>query len=358
MRKGVSVCTCLGLACAWVLALGFQARAVTMEDATDQGKDAFKITTDNAVFFIQKPNGGISSLLDNEGNDWIGYQPGGGASGEYRGIPNAIYPEGISHPGFNSASCTSTDESETSVEITCNSNNGLVTFVWTIYDIYATIKFTKVNTHNYWFLYEGTPGGAVEASDRWILSNGNSGGCNQNQDGDIPNPEWIAFADANKGHSLLLTHREDDSGVDKYYLMNPMTVFGFGRNGMSMSLSGQNTFNVAILDETDYDDIKPLAEKIMADDFVGVKHLIQKKAREAASPVTLQRLASGGVRIGLKNDGAHVLRLYDLAGRLAATYSGAQPAQYVITPANVGSGAFVLQCTANGAMFSRSLIVE
>jgi len=333
------------------------ARALTIENSEDQGLSAFKITTGNAVFFIQKENGGISSLLDVDGNDWVSYQPGGGAAGEYRGIPNALFPENISHPGRKTASCTQTAGNDKSVEITCNANNGCCTFIWTINDYYATIAFTKMNTHNYWFLYEGTPGGAVEGSDVWITSDGSSGSCNNEKSGDIPAPEWIAFADPNKGRSILLTHREDDTLPDKYYLMDPMTVFGFGRDGMNMYLSGQNTFNVALVEETEYSAIKPIAESIMADDLTGIKARVQNKSRKNARPVVVERTTDGRLCIRMKDAAAHTVYLYTLSGRIAASFSGNSDTRRIL-PAGVGPGAYLIRYTSGVRTYTGNLVIE
>ncbi|MBD3390981.1 MAG: hypothetical protein GF410_03095 [Chitinivibrionales bacterium] len=358
MRGNTRFNKCMGIALVSLLALAGGVFALGISDVNDEG-DAWEITTAiSGTFYLQKNNGGLSSLVDGDGQDWIGFNYGSGASGIYRGIPNMVYPENIGHPGHNTASCSKTSESDNEIEITCNSNNGCCTYIWTFTDAYAKLECTQMNTHNYWFLYEGTPGGAVEGSDVWITSDGSSGSCSNEKGGDIPSPEWIAFADANNGRSILLTHHQDDNSTDKYYLMHPMTVFGFGRDGMSMYLSGQNTFNVALLDETEHSAISPIAADIMADDYVSVLLHKQIKARKAASPFTVSYLGDGSIQINMKESGAHTLNLYTLTGRLAAAYNGNERAQYVIQTGTVSPGAYLLRCKANGTAFSRDLIIE
>ena len=41
--------------------------------------------------------GGISEILDTNGNDWVGFNSSSGSAGEYRGVPNLGVPAGL-HP--------------------------------------------------------------------------------------------------------------------------------------------------------------------------------------------------------------------------------------------------------------------
>jgi hypothetical protein len=60
---------------------------------------AVKIETQTATYFYQKENGGFSSIVDNDGVDWVGFHPTSGSegAGEFRGIPNAVFPGGGFH---------------------------------------------------------------------------------------------------------------------------------------------------------------------------------------------------------------------------------------------------------------------
>ena len=73
------------------------------ELTVDEGQTSYRIATEIGEWYYHKNGGGFSSLDDVDGNDWIGYQQGGGSSGEYRGIPNLVFPEGHFHPGSTSA---------------------------------------------------------------------------------------------------------------------------------------------------------------------------------------------------------------------------------------------------------------
>ena len=67
----------------------------------DEGGECIEVRTAAGQWLFHKRGGGFSSLVDKDGNDWIGYHPRGGPDGEYRGIPNLVHPEGYFHPGGN-----------------------------------------------------------------------------------------------------------------------------------------------------------------------------------------------------------------------------------------------------------------
>lgn len=62
-------------------------------DESAGGIECYRVDTINATYFLDKVGAGLSSMIDRDGNDWIGFQPrkGSGAGGEYRGFPNAVY---------------------------------------------------------------------------------------------------------------------------------------------------------------------------------------------------------------------------------------------------------------------------
>jgi hypothetical protein len=239
---------------------------VSIEDnVDDEGQASFKITTPSATYFYQKEGMGFSSILDNDGNDWISYQPGGGADGEYRGIPNMGWEF---HPGYtNGGSSWIESQSSTRVVIGSKSSDGKWECRWTFYATYAQMTLTK-HDGSYWFLYEGTPGGGPRidaSSDWWMMSDGTKRTCENNQNGDIPGPEWICFGDAGLDRVLLLCHHEDDNHPDKFYQMeNKMTVFGFGRSGMTTYMDyAPATFSIALYESTDHGAIAGFAGEIM-----------------------------------------------------------------------------------------------
>jgi hypothetical protein len=108
---------------------------------------------------------------------------------------------------------------------------------------------------DYWFLYEGTPGGVLEPnSDFSVTSDGTSRLLAESWNGDLPADEWIYFADPGVGKSLFLANEDDDLAVDSYRpLEGAMTVFGFGRQGLSSGINRVPArFTFGLIETTDF----------------------------------------------------------------------------------------------------------
>ena len=76
------------------------------DDVLDEGQLSYRVQTEIGTYFYHKLGGGFSSILDVNGNDWIGYHPsypGSTAGGPSRGLPNPVYPRGYFHPGATSS---------------------------------------------------------------------------------------------------------------------------------------------------------------------------------------------------------------------------------------------------------------
>ncbi len=231
------------------------------KDESASNLPCYKIETPSATYYLEKQGFGISSLIDNDGNDWISFSPikGTKAKGEYRGIPNAVFRQdgNFFHP-LNSGTELSTSKvvsiDNDKVSITGLSSNGTWECRWDFYLTHATFTMTKMpDNYKYWILYEGTPGGSYEDSDWWMTSDvTNKTPMTTNHEGDIPDLEWIAFGDKNIERSLFLYHHEDDDFPDKFYQMRKsMTVFGFGREKANSYLDCvPQTFSIGFL-ETD-----------------------------------------------------------------------------------------------------------
>lgn len=208
------------------------------DNVTDEGQASYRVATPAGTYFYHKAGAGFSSLVDPQGNDWLNYHPSGGSAGNYRGIPNAVHPEGYFHPGNTSCTSAIAGQGPIKVTIASQSNDGKWACRWEIYPRYAKLTVLK-NDHAYWFLYEGTPGGALNpATDHCVRSNGTRTPLSQSWTGDIPSPEWLYFEDGTVHRSLFLVHHEDDGAVDSYWPMEGnMTVFGFGRDGLNKHLT-------------------------------------------------------------------------------------------------------------------------
>ncbi len=127
-----------------------------------EGYPAFKITTPRATWYYHKRSSGFASLIDNDGNDWIGYHPSGGFQGNYRGIPNIAPPQ--FHPGRPEGKKPTRILRQGPLRVTLASEteDGLWRVLWDIYPSHARMTLTKKGDEPYWILYEGTPGGSFD----------------------------------------------------------------------------------------------------------------------------------------------------------------------------------------------------
>lgn len=253
---------------------------VSVIDTSDEGQTCFKITTKNAQFYLQKEAGAFSSIVDNDGKDWVSFNHNSGAAGMYRGVPNLVHPGDIFHPGYTH--CTSSLISSTSdkVVILAKTKDSKWEVQWEFYTMYATMTVLKSNGV-YWFLYEGTPNESFNAiTNYWMVSDETKGSCGTKKAGDIPSPEWICFGDNSVKRVFFLLHHEDDDKLDHYRPMNPMTVFGFGRDsGVGKFLSGKNTFTIGFAETIIHSEISSLIDDIINGEIVS-RLKVDKKIRD------------------------------------------------------------------------------
>jgi len=202
-------------------------------------QESFKIETPNATYYYHKQGAGFASIIDEDGNDWLGYHPGGGPAGEYRGIPNMGHPEGYCHPGKAVSSSRIICAGPVKASILSESDDGKMKCVWDIFPANARLTVLKMRKP-YWFLYEGTPGGKLDEDSDYCIRPGTPHGvrtpASMKWDSDLSVPggpgEWLCFGDGDR--VLYLIHHEDDKAVDSYWPMRgEMTVFGFGRKGIN-----------------------------------------------------------------------------------------------------------------------------
>ncbi len=238
---------------------------ITMnDDVLDAGQLSYEIITEMGTWYYHKQGGGFSSLLDSQGNDWIGYAPtypGSAGGGPGRGIPNPVYPRGYFHPGFTSSA--STIENIGPLKMTIYTANVADDWSerWEIFPKYA--RWTMLTGDStYWILYEGTPGGALEVNkDYMVLSNGTQYPTSATWQGDIPGDEWAYFVDPTVQRSLFMAHHENDTIVDSYRNLDSlMTVFGFGREHTRWShlTAFPQHLTVGLFDATSYAEAAPL----------------------------------------------------------------------------------------------------
>lgn len=230
------------------------------------------ITTNNATYHLEKEGGGLSSMIDKDGIDWIGFnnEKGTGWKGEYRGFPNAIHKQdGNYFHALNAGTDPSTSivhiESADHVRITFTSNNGQWEGQWDFYPERLDFTMSKVSSgYNYWIQYEGVPAGEMDKTDFWYASADKiSHPINEPFLGDLPSPEWIAFGDIEKSRVLYLLHHEDDEHPDNYVSRPYMTVFGFGRSNKEKYLDTPQTFSIGFVESSEYEQIEKAVKKVL-----------------------------------------------------------------------------------------------
>lgn len=241
-------------------------------DESAGGLSAYIITTPAAIYYLEKEGGGLSSMLDKDSVDWIGFnnEVGTGWKGEYRGFPNAIHRQDGSYfhamnAGTDSSSSVVEIESDEHVRITFTSDNEQWEGQWDFYPDRCDFTMRKVSPgFSYWVQYEGVPGGSMDSTDFWYATTDtNQHPINEPHVGELPAPEWIAFGDRDISRVLYLLHHEDDEFPDSYVSRPYMTVFGFGRQGKDKHLSTVQTFSIGFVESTEYSEIDQVISKIL-----------------------------------------------------------------------------------------------
>jgi hypothetical protein len=227
-----------------------------------RGQESFMIEAQNATYYYHKQGAGFASILDKDGNDWLGYRPGGGPAGEYRGIPNMGHPEGYCHPGKTVSSSRLISDGPIKVSILSQSDDKKMRCVWDIFPDYARLTVLKMRKP-FWFLYEGTPGGKLDEDSDYCVRAGSPKGvrtpASMRWDGDLSAAtgpgEWLYFGDGDR--VLYLVHHENDEAVDSYWPMQKeMTVFGFGRKGIDKFIQDTPAhFTVGFHDGSTFDEV-------------------------------------------------------------------------------------------------------
>ncbi|WP_159818188.1 hypothetical protein [Colwellia sp. 20A7] len=241
-------------------------------DDSAGGVSSYIITTTNATYYLEKEGGGLSSMLDKEGVDWIGFhnEKGSGHKGEYRGFPNAIHKQdGNYFHALNSGTDLSTSvidiDTKQHVRITFTSANKKWEGQWDFYPDRLDFTMSKVSAgYQYWVQYEGVPYGKMDDTDFWFTAvNNKKNLINEPFLDDLPSPEWIAFGDEKSPRMLYLLHHEDDQYPDNYVSRPDMTVFGFGRSNKDKYLHTPQTFSLGFVESVNYEQVKNVIENIV-----------------------------------------------------------------------------------------------
>lgn len=247
---------------------------VSMTEGVDESADnvpCYIIKTRNATYYLEKEGGGLSSMLDIDGVDWIGFhpEPGSESTGEYRGFPNAIHNQDGSYfharnAGTDVSTSVVTLVSDQHVQIVFTSGNGKWIGRWDFYPEKCVFTMDKVSLgYRYWILYEGVPGGSFDKTDFCYSSiDSKKRSIDERQNGDLPGIEWMAFGDVNSPRMIYLVSDVDDTHSDRFYNMrDEMTVFGFGRAGGDKFLDSPQSFEIGFVELTDYNSVSREIEK-------------------------------------------------------------------------------------------------
>lgn len=230
-------------------------------DESAGGDSCYIVSTPMATYYLEKEGGGLSSMIDKDDVDWLGFhkQEGSGHKGEYRGFPNAIHKQDGSYfHAMNAKTDPSSSvveiESKEHVRITFTTDNQQWEGQWDFYLHHCEFTMRKISSgYKYWVQYEGVPGGKMDSTDYWYASIDNkSHSINESFLGDLPSPEWMAFGDVNSPRVLYILHHEDDEFPDNYVSRPDMTVLGFGRQNKDKYLTTVQTFSIGFLESTHY----------------------------------------------------------------------------------------------------------
>ncbi|MEX0322743.1 MAG: FG-GAP repeat domain-containing protein [Puniceicoccaceae bacterium] len=245
--------------------------SIRITDAADEDMEAFRIETASATYFYQKEAGGFSSMIDKDGNDWLGYSRSGNAQypqsaeSDFRGLPNMVYQSddnGAGHPGFDQCTTTMIDART----LRTVSKSGKWQWSWTFHHNGAELTVEKVDLdHPYWFLFEGPIAGRFLPAKQYWGTN-TEGPITRVTDyystgGEFSSWTWAYFGDKSVNRILLLEHLTPDDLADCMgFLGNSqdglesddgMVVFGFGRekDAQPLMTAAPNLFRISFREQ-------------------------------------------------------------------------------------------------------------
>ncbi len=210
-----------------------------VDNVTYAGQASYQISTPEWTLYYHKFGGGFAGMEDKNGVEWLGFDPtpGSGSGGEYRGVPNAVYNPpnpGFFHPGFTNSTSSVVHIGPLKMTIDTKSTDSGNPWecTWEVFPNYARMTMLVQGNSTYWFLFEGIPGGAYNATTNYVVrSDGTKTPGGTTWDGAIGAPEFAYFGDLGTNRVLYFVHHESDNLEDSYRPQNDlMTVFGFSRD--------------------------------------------------------------------------------------------------------------------------------
>ncbi len=217
------------------------------------GRTHYRIGRRYAKFLLDSASGGLSSMIDEDGHDWIAFRQNPwnqyppSAASAYRGVPNLVFRgefDGAGHPGHDKV--TSRVISPTSIE--CHTPGGPWAWSWTFADDHAALDVTGVSdTSAYWFLYEGPAGGTYQPRQTYMASDQSAPAYPQldhfKGQEEVAQRQWYYFGVDGVPRVLYIIQATADTLVDHFSLLgndsigiyspDGMVVAGFGRAPMA-----------------------------------------------------------------------------------------------------------------------------
>ena len=228
----------------------------------------YRFRTDSATFLLDSASGGLSAMIDADGNDWIAYRPEPwnqyppSAASSYRGVPNLVFQsgfDGAGHPGHDRVATRITSDSTAA----CSTPGGPWAWTWRFRENHAVLDVTAVSdTAGYWFLYEGPAGGEYEPRQTYMASDRSAPAYPQYDHyrggEEVAQRQWYYFGNDDVARVLYILQVRPDTLLDHYSLLgndtvgvyspDGMVVAGFGRAPMAKPvLRSPNRFAIGFL---------------------------------------------------------------------------------------------------------------
>ena len=225
----------------------------------------YRVVTPSATYLLDSASGGLSSMIDPDGNDWIAYgpEPWGeyppSAASSYRGVPNLVFRgafDGAGHPGHDGVASDVVGANQ----IACRTPGGPWAWTWTFAADHARLDVTGVgDTTAYWFLYEGPAGGRYEPATTYYATDATAPAYarydHYHGGEEVARRDWYYFGRDGVPRTLEMIQLTPDEVIDHYSLLgndtvgiaspDGMVVAGFGRAPMATpSLTEPNSFAI------------------------------------------------------------------------------------------------------------------
>jgi hypothetical protein len=213
---------------------------------------AFEIHTPTASYWLVKSDAAIVSITDPSQLQWINFSSGFRPN---RGVPNL---GGCCQPGDPAKlklpmMTTEVDPSFTvtsgHLRLISKSADNAYQLVWDFFLTHFTLTVNQA-AKAFGFTYRGVPGGAFDAADQLVLSDGTAQSALASYGGDLPGPaEWAYLTHPATQHSLFLMQHTDDTLPETYQVADGDTgMFVFGSGAITRQ---PIRFSLGIIDSCD-----------------------------------------------------------------------------------------------------------